>query len=539
MFIIFDTETTGLPQNYNAPASDLENWPRLVQIAWQLHGKTGELLSSGNYIVRPEGFTIPFNSEKIHGISTDRALKEGHDLIGVLDKFTEDLCKAEYVVGHNIEFDNKIVGAEFLRKEKENLLEDVKVIDTKESGTDFCQIPGGRGGGYKWPTLTELHEKLFGGGFDDAHDAAYDVDATAKCFFGLLKLKIIPELEDIPVSDINYESPELGEANFAKKGDEDDSDLKIRSEDAKKISSGFIHLHNHSQFSILQSTSRIDEIINKASEDGMPSVALTDLGNMFGAFSFVQSANQNGIKAILGCEVYLTENRTIQQFTKDNPDKRYQIPLIAKNKTGYHNLTKLSSAGYIEGYYAGFPRVDKEIILQYKNDLIAFSGSLKGEIPDLILNVGETQAESALEWWLENFGEDFYIELIRHGLEEEKRVNDVLLKFADKYNIKYFAANDIYYLDKSDSNAHDILLCIKDGELQSTPKGKGRGFRNGFPNEEYYFKSQDEMKAIFTDLPEAISTTVEIADKVESFTLERDVLLPKFEIPKEFHEFKR
>jgi DNA polymerase-3 subunit alpha len=536
MYIIFDTETTGLPKNYNAPVSDLENWPRMVQVAWQLHDAKGALLNAGNFIVKPEGYTIPYNSEKIHGISTERANKEGLDLSEVLDDFAQDVQKAEYLVGHNIEFDINIVGAEFLRKEKKNLLEGMKVLDTKEAGTDFCKIPGGRGGGYKWPTLTELHEKLFGAGFADAHDAAYDVDATAKSFFGLVKLRQIPELKDIPINDVEYESPDLDEANFAKQKKSKDSGLKVSEEAAKKIDSGFVHLHNHSQYSILQSTSRVDQIVNKAKEDGMTAVAITDMGNMFSAFSFVRDAHKAGIKPIVGCEFYVTEDRTIRQFTKDNPDKRYQVPMIAKNKAGYHNLAKLSSIGYVDGYYFGVPRIDKDVIAEYKDNIIAFSGGIYGEIPDLILNVGETQAEEALQWWLETFGDDFYLELIRHGLEEENRINEVLLRFADKYKIKYFAANDVFYLDQDDANAHDILLCIKDGELQSTPKGKGRGFRYGLQNEEYYFKSQDEMKAIFADLPKAIETTQEIADKVEPFELQRDVLLPKFEIPDEFKD---
>ncbi len=536
MYIIFDTETTGLPKNYNAPVSDLENWPRLVQIAWQVHDLSGALLSQGNHIVKPDGFTIPFNSEKIHGISTDRALQDGKELMEVLDQFSTDLQKAEFVIGHNIEFDINIVGAEYLRTSQQNLLENVKIVDTKEIGTDFCKIPGGRGGGFKWPTLTELHEKLFGQGFSDAHDAAYDVDATAKCFFGLLEHNVIPLLKDQQVKFKSYQSPDLEEANFSKSKKEDDATLVVDKKDAQKIDSAFVHLHNHSQFSILQAVSRIDRIVQKAKDDNMDAVALTDLGNMFGAFSFVRAAKRVGIKSIVGCEVYLTEDRHIRQFTKDNPDKRYQIPLIAKNKKGYQNLAKISSYGYIDGYYFGVPRVDRKLISEYKEDLIAFSGGIKGEIPDLILNVGETQAEEALQWYLETFGEDFYLELNRHGLEEEKRINDVLLGFAKKYNIKVFAGNDIYYLDKTDANAHDILLCVKEGELQGTPIGKGRGYRYGFPNEEYYFKSQDEMKAIFADLPEAIATTKEISDKIEDYSLERDVLLPKFEIPEEFKD---
>ena len=220
MYLIFDTETTGLPRNYNAPMSDLDNWPRLVQLAWQLHDEKGKLISNNNYIVKPEGFTIPYNSEKIHGISTQRALKEGHDLKKVLEIFEEDLKKTTFLVGHNIGFDISIVGAELLRTERPIVDLEKQALDTKDISTEFCAIPGGKGGKFKWPTLFELHQKLFGEGFGDAHDAAYDVDATAKCFFGLIKEGVQPPIEGITLDEIIYEPPNLEAANFAAAKDE-------------------------------------------------------------------------------------------------------------------------------------------------------------------------------------------------------------------------------------------------------------------------------------------------------------------------------
>src|SRR5690554_5703041 len=190
MYLIFDTETTGLPQNYSAPITDVDNWPRLVQLAWQLHDYTGKLISSGNYIVKPEGFTIPFNSEKIHGISTQRAQEEGVDLNFVLREFSKDMNRAFFLIGHNVSFDEKIMGAEFLRKKIPSAIMDKAKIDTKDDGTEFCQILNNRGT-YKWPTLGELHHKIFGKGFEDAHDAAADVEATARCFLELVRLGVI------------------------------------------------------------------------------------------------------------------------------------------------------------------------------------------------------------------------------------------------------------------------------------------------------------------------------------------------------------
>ena len=182
MYLIFDTETTGLPQNWKAPLTDFDNWPRLVQLAWQVHDIEGKLIDVQNYIVKPEGFDIPYNAAKIHGISTQRAEKEGMPLVEVLEIFMQELEKVKFVVGHNISFDNSIVGCEFLRKNMSNLLQSMPAIDTKDNATDYCQIPGGRGGKFKWPKLTELHQKLFGEAFAEAHNASADVEATARCF---------------------------------------------------------------------------------------------------------------------------------------------------------------------------------------------------------------------------------------------------------------------------------------------------------------------------------------------------------------------
>ena len=534
MYLIFDTETTGLPHNKTAPVEDLDNWPRLVQLAWQLHDKKGNLLSTGNHIVKPDGFTIPFNAEKIHGISTERALEVGEDLVEVLDKFSEDVKKAEVLVGHNIEFDNKIIGAEYLRTGKENLLKDAKNIDTAQETIEFCQLEGGLGGKLKPPKLIELYIKLFDEDFGDAHDAAYDVDATAKAFFECLKRSIIPPIDDTSPSDITYEAPDLQEANFAwirEKSDGKIGDTEVAVEDIK---GAFSHLHGHSQFSVLQATPDVNDIVEKAAKCDMLAVALTDLGNMFGAFKFVSAARNAGIKPIIGGEFYVAEERKKLQFTKDNPDRRFRQVLLAKSKKGYENLIKLSSIAYKEGNYGLFPRIDKELIQTYSEDLIALSGGTAGEIPHLILNVGETQAEEAIKWWKDLFKDDFYIELNRHELEEENRLNEILVRLAQKHDIKVIATNEYYYLEKEDAKAHDVLLCIKENEKQSTPIGRGRGFRPGLPNNNYYFKSQEEMKEAFTDLPEAIENISEIVEKVVAYELEREVLLPKFDIPSEF-----
>ncbi|MBL7878120.1 MAG: PHP domain-containing protein, partial [Cyclobacteriaceae bacterium] len=453
MYLIFDTETTGLPHNKTAPLTDLENWPRLVQIAWQVHGRNGKLLSQHNYIVKPNGFDIPFKAEQVHGISTQRALAEGHEVNEVLTHFVKDLTHTKLLVGHNIEFDINIIGAEFIRQgiDTQAFLS-LQKLDTGIASIDFCQLPGGLGGKLKMPRLHELYEKLFGKSFEDAHDASYDVAATAEAFFELLRHKVVAPADATPVEEIVYEAPQLEAGNSSKREKKKGSGYTTDELKEGLTDDPFCHLHLHSQFSVLQAVPNVNEIIARAKEQGMVAVALTDFGNMYGAFKFVSEALKHNIKPIVGCELFISEERKKLKFTKDNPDKRYQQVLLAKNKTGYQNLAKLSSLGFIEGLYGIYPRVDKELIAQYKEGLIATTGGLNSEIPYLILHVGEKQAEEVFVWWHQLFGNDFYIELNRHDTREEDRVNETLLKFAGKYGVKYFAANECFYLSKEESN---------------------------------------------------------------------------------------
>lgn len=558
MYLIFDTETTGLPRDYNAPLSDSENWPRCVQIAWQLHDENGYLLEAENLIIRPEGFDIPFNAVQVHGITTEKALAEGHPLQEVLEKFTERVKKARYIAGHNIEFDLNIMGAEYLRQGGENALEGVAYIDTKNESTDYCAIPGGKGGKFKWPTLSELHNKLFGRPFSDAHNAAADVEATARCFFALCEKQVIVR-EDIALAeDVMEKLAEAAKEILATVQEKEfpgkkEPDLRFQPPTTtvkKSEERAFVHLHNHTQFSVLQSTSDVKDLVNRAAELKMPAVAITDHANMYGAFQFWQAIDkantgireknealtgdeekQPELRCIIGCELNVTENMT----DKSRQNNGYQVPLLALNEQGYVNLAKISSKGHTEGFYY-VPRVDKDVITAHKDGIIATTGWIYGEVPSLILNIGEKQAEEAFLWWKEQFGDNFYAEINRHGLPEEEHVNKVLLEFCKKHDVKYFAANSNYYLTKDSSKSHDILLCIKDKEKISTPIGRGKGYRYGLPNNEFYFKTTAEMNALFADLPEALDETVRISERITSFKLGRDVLLPKFEIPQEFED---
>jgi DNA polymerase III subunit alpha len=306
----------------------------------------------------------------------------------------------------------------------------------------------------------------------------------------------------------------------------------------------FSHLHCHTQYSLLDGAANITSMYKKAQKDGMPAIAITDHGNMFGVFQFVAEASKfEGVKPIVGCEFYLVENRHEKTFTKDKKDKRFHQLFLAKNTEGYRNLSKMCSTGYIEGMYSKYPRIDKSLVLEYHKGLIATTCCLGASVPQAILRHGEDAGRKEFEWWLNIFQEDYYIELQRHALKEQILVNEVLVRFAKEYNVKIIASNDSHYVDREDANAHDILLCINTGEKQSTPKmddvsmdddANKKNARFAFPNDEFYFKTTSEMTALFKDIPEAIDNTNEIVGKVEHLKLKQDIMLPNFVIPSDF-----
>jgi DNA polymerase-3 subunit alpha len=311
----------------------------------------------------------------------------------------------------------------------------------------------------------------------------------------------------------------------------------------------FSHLHVHTQFSLLDGAASIQNLYKKAIKDGMPALAISDHGNMFGVFEFVAEAHKHKdehgnvkVKPVVGCEFYITETRHQKTFTKEQKDKRYHQILLAKNDKGYKNLVKLTSLGFLEGMYSKYPRIDKELILKYHEGLIATTCCLGASVPQAILRKGEEEGENEFKWWLNVFQEDFYVELQRHGMADQDKVNEVLIKFARKYNVKIIASNDSHYVDQDDFNAHDILLCINTGEKLSTPALRDfadddiniKDKRFAFPNDQFYFKTTEEMTKVFHDLPEAIDNTNEVVDKVELLNLTRDILLPNFPVDKRF-----
>jgi len=352
----------------------------------------------------------------------------------------------------------------------------------------------------------------------------------------------------------------------------------------------FSHLHSHTQYSLLDGQASISALMKKAQKDEMPAVALTDHGNMFGAFNFVAEANKYNVKPIVGCEFYMVEDRHRKTFSREKGerDNRYHQLLLAKDQAGYHNLAKLCSLSFIEGVYSKFPRIDKELLLKYHEGLIATSCCIGAEIPQSILFESEAQAEEKLKWWLDLFGEDFYIEIQRHGLmnfdgtgKSQEDVNQVLLGFAKKYNVKVICTNDSHYVDQNDYAAHDLLLCVNTGEEHSIPVGDirtnyytlmtskgevkydlldnlrasyGRDekaqqqlrrideelqkpkphTRFGFANDQFFFKTQAQMNDLFADVPASVDNTNEIVGKITPPKLARDILLPNFPLPAGF-----
>ena len=298
----------------------------------------------------------------------------------------------------------------------------------------------------------------------------------------------------------------------------------------------FAPLHCHTQYSLLDGAADIDAMLKKANADNMPAVAITDHGNMFGAFKFYSSCLKNNVKPIFGCEVYVVEDRTQKSFTRENKDKRYHQLLLAKNEIGYKNLMKIVSTGFIDGLYMDFPRVDRALIKQYKDGIIATTCCIGAEVPQTMINKGVEAAEKVFLEWLDIFEEDYYIELQRHDIDDldntgwsQEAINQELLKFAQKHHVKVIATNDSHYVNQKDSEAHDILLCLQTGKDFIDPN------RFKFPNDKFFFKTQFEMKELFKDVPQAIENTLDIVEKVQKLDLKRDILLPAFQLPVGFN----
>lgn len=287
------------------------------------------------------------------------------------------------------------------------------------------------------------------------------------------------------------------------------------------MSEKFTHLHVHTQYSLLDGASKIDLLLARAKKLGMDSIAITDHGVMYGAVDFYQQAQKMNIKPIIGCEVYVTQSR----FDRSQRGGIYHLILLAENNTGYHNLMKLVSLSHLEGFYYK-PRIDKDILRKYSEGLICLSACIAGEVPVKILQRDIDGAERAAQEYIEIFGkENYFFEIQDHGLDEERVVNRELKRMAAKFGVGLVATNDLHYVEKSDAEAQDVLLCIQTASTVDDPK------RMKFANDEYYLKSYGEMAERFADCPQALENTVKIAERCHVELEFGHLLLPEFPIP--------
>ncbi|WP_461205910.1 DNA polymerase III subunit alpha [Clostridium sp. DL1XJH146] len=299
--------------------------------------------------------------------------------------------------------------------------------------------------------------------------------------------------------------------------------------DAKK-NNGFVHLHVHTEYSLLDGSGKISKMLKKAKDMGMKSLAITDHGAMYGCVEFYKRAKEIGIKPIIGCEVYVASK---SMYIKDNSknNKTHHLVLLVKNNIGYQNLMKIVSKASIDGFYYK-PRVDLSYLKDYSEGLIALSACLAGEVQNLLLNGEYDKAEQKAIEYREAFNGDFYLEVQNHGIQEQLKVNKFLFQMSKKLNMPLVPTNDVHYINKEDSKAHEVLLCIQTGKnLQDEDRMK-------FPSDEFYLKSEDEMREIFPDIPEAFDNTLQIADQC-NFEYEFGVSkLPNFPLPKDTSHYK-
>ncbi|HHX87028.1 MAG TPA: DNA polymerase III subunit alpha, partial [Firmicutes bacterium] len=289
-------------------------------------------------------------------------------------------------------------------------------------------------------------------------------------------------------------------------------------------SPGFAHLHVHTEFSLLDGAARIKQLVKQAKQMGMTALAITDHGVMYGVVDFYQEAVKHNLKPVIGCEVYVAPRSRFQkQPGKD--DYQYHLVLLAENNQGYRNLMSLVSGAFIDGFYYK-PRVDRELLEQHSEGLIALSGCLAGEIPSLMLNRQFDAARQAACYYRDLFGrESFYLELQDHGLPEQEEVNRQLVALSREEGIPVVATNDVHYLSRDDQAAHDILLCIQTGK---TIHDQGR---LKFKSSEFYLKSPEQMKQLFADLPEALGNTLLIAGRCQVDFEFGNIYLPRYELP--------
>ena len=523
MFIVFDTETTGLPEDFSAPISDTDNWPRIVQLAWKVYDINGKVIGSNNRIVKPDGFVIPDESIRIHRITNDRANREGQPIREVLQAFSKDIENSSFIVAHNISFDNKVTASEFFRLKMKNSMRDIVNVCTMNSTIDFCRIQGKMG--LKPPTLTELHKKLFNKTFEDAHDALVDVEALARCFFELRRIGALGFGEDFR----NYIFSENSEKNMIHK-------WKMKNGEFDKDFS-MVNFGVHTYHSVLEGAGSTSDYINLAKKYNHKSLVLTDKGSLSGAFSFYQKCKSKDIKPIIGCEFHLNDSIG-GDYEPKQQDKNVLQKIIVTNKEGFVNINKINYLSFAEGFYR-VPRIKTSWILENKEGLILTTSSKNGTISKYLQMGKYKEAEDYLVNMLNVFGKKSYIaEISLEDNEIQRNYNDFIINMSDKHSMAIIVSNDIYYPEKKDKVLQDVLISIN--QKRSIKKARTKDSRDMYYidegqlleiNKDYEFNYSEEF------LKMCMITSEKIAS-ICNFEFETDVeKYPNYKPTKDVYDF--
>ncbi|MDH3005107.1 MAG: PHP domain-containing protein, partial [Candidatus Shikimatogenerans sp. JK-2022] len=513
MFLFFDTETTGLPKNNIFKKKYIYNWPRLIQISWQMYNKFGTLINNNNYYVKPKK-KYKINTIKIHGITNKFLNIYGINIKKIFKKFLIVLKKSNIIIGHNINYDINILISEFFRYKNYNSIQ--ILLKKKKIDTQKILIYNYN----KWITLEKLYNILYNIKYKyKLHNAYIDISITILCFLKLIYYKILTLNNKFNILNFYNNIPLLGNKK-----------KKIKFYIKKKI---FFNIHNTTHYSILNSTIKIENLIKKAIKNNMLAIGICD-NNMMGAFNFIKTIKSSNkkIKGIVGYKIYI----------KDKNNNFFSHVLIAKNTIGYYNLIKISTYSRLNFCYKidknknnNIYYIDKKTIKKYKKGLIFLTGNLNSEISHNIINDNIKKAENILLYWKKIFKNDIYIEIFINNLKYEDKVNKNLLILSKKHNILYINQCEVYYLNKKDYIYHDILFCIKNkiNFLEKIEKNKKYIYK--LPNNNFYFKNYLDIKDKYKDYKDGFYNLNNLLNKIEDIKfIKKDFLPNKFDLPKFF-----
>lgn len=433
MYLVFDTETTGFIRDKNNP-------PRLVQLAWIEYDQNGEKQRMFDYIIKPDGFIIPQDSIDIHGISNEKAHEKGIPLSRAMEEFSEAIRRNDYLIGHNQKYDVAILSGEYSKLDMHNPLGSIFKVDTMLLTVDFCKLPKAKGG-FKFPKLIELHEKLFNKKFDHAHNAIYDVEATGRCFF---------KLQDMGVFSFKEAAKKFSYGDKSSLGE------KLSQEELRKP---MATLGVHTFYSILRGAGSVDDYLKKAKEYGHKHLGITDITSLSGSLDLYLKSKKYGIKPIFGCEVYVNDEIGKHQ-NKDDEGSSYLQKIIIKNQKGYENLNHILYLGNTEGFDGKIPRVSMDWILEHKDGLIITSSGYNSIMASKVLKGDGSGAERYFKRLVDELGEDFICEIKFNEIEEQRVYNEFVLSMASKYGVTVIVDNNVHYPNKGDDSFQDVVYAI-------------------------------------------------------------------------------